>query len=59
MVVVITNVVIGFTQEYRAQKAMQELKELTVPTAMVQRNGEKDIVDATSLVPGHLLFPFH
>src|SRR5688500_8162904 len=52
MAVVVVNVVIGFTEEYKAEKTMQQLKELTVPTATVVRQGERDVVEATQLVPG-------
>ena len=35
--VVIANGVIGVTEEYKAERALEELKDLTTPTAVVQR----------------------
>jgi len=53
--VVATNVIIGFMQEIKAEKALQALKLLSIQTANVKRNGEIEPVEAASLVPGDIV----
>jgi P-type Ca2+ transporter type 2C len=53
--IVILNAVLGFTQEYRAEKAMAALKKLSVPSVRVRRDGEVSEVSAASLVPGDIV----
>jgi len=53
--IVILNAILGFTQEYRAEKAMAALKKLTVPTVKVRRDGEVSEASAVSLVPGDIV----
>ena len=40
LLAVLLNVIMGFIQEYRSQKAMESLKDLIVKTAVVKRNNE-------------------
>ncbi|MGB9719119.1 MAG: cation-translocating P-type ATPase [Candidatus Anstonellales archaeon] len=47
---------LGFVQEYRAEKAMEELKKLSAPKAKVVRDGRIVVVDADEIVPGDILF---
>lgn len=48
--------ILGFVQEYRAEKAIELLKSLTSPEATVIRNGsEKKIPPSTYLVPGDII----
>src|ERR1041385_3027965 len=49
--IVILNAVLGFSQEYRAEKAMAALKKLSVPTVKVRRDGEVSEISAKELVP--------
>jgi Ca2+-transporting ATPase len=55
MIIVILNAILGFTQEYRAERAMAALKEMSVPTVRVRRDGQIREVEATSLVPGDIV----
>jgi Ca2+-transporting ATPase len=55
LVVVLFNGTIGFTQEYRADQAMQALRDLAAPKATVMRNGEEDRIDAREIVPGDIV----
>jgi Na+-exporting ATPase len=54
--VILLNIVVGFWQDYRAEKTIESLKKLTAPEATVTRNGTMDIkVRATDLVPGDIV----
>ncbi|MEQ1886826.1 MAG: cation-translocating P-type ATPase [Bryobacteraceae bacterium] len=53
--IVILNAALGFSQEYRAEKAMAALKKLAVPSARVRRGGEVQDVPAYQLVPGDVV----
>jgi P-type Ca2+ transporter type 2C len=55
LIIVILNAMLGFTQEYRAERAMAALKQLSVPTVRVRRDGQIREVEATSLVPGDIV----
>jgi Ca2+-transporting ATPase len=53
--IIILNAVLGFIQEYRAEKSLEALKELTAPTAHVCRDGKLQQLSATEVVPGDIL----
>ncbi|CAG8682422.1 13829_t:CDS:10 [Funneliformis mosseae] len=53
--VIVLNTIIGFIQEYKANKALEALQKLTVPKAQVIRDGEQTIVDSFQLVPGDIV----
>ncbi|RPI33988.1 MAG: ATPase, partial [Chloroflexota bacterium] len=55
MVVVLLNALLGFRQEYQAEKAMAALKKLAVPTVRVRRNGHVHEISARNLVPGDVI----
>ncbi len=46
---------LGFVQEYRAERALEALRRLAAPTATVLRDGEEVDVAARELVPGDVL----
>ncbi|MBN1298004.1 HAD-IC family P-type ATPase, partial [bacterium] len=51
-VLILLNAVLGFVQEYRAEKAMAALKKMAAPSAAVHRDGRPGLVEAITLVPG-------
>ncbi|MCC6454560.1 MAG: cation-translocating P-type ATPase [Caldilineaceae bacterium] len=55
LALVIINTLIGFTQEYRAERSMAALKEMAVPTVRVRRNGRVQEIPAPQLVPGDIV----
>jgi Ca2+-transporting ATPase len=55
LVIVMLNALIGFLQEYRADKAMQSLKKMSVVQASVLRDGTMSEIPATFLVPGDIV----
>jgi magnesium-transporting ATPase (P-type) len=55
LAVVIINAVIGFIQEGRAEKALEDLQEMLSLEATAIRNGEKSEVEADGLVPGDVV----
>jgi Ca2+-transporting ATPase len=54
-VIVIINAVIGFFQEYRAERAVMALRSMTAPRARVMRDGHSVMIPAYAIVPGDLL----
>jgi Ca2+-transporting ATPase len=55
LAIVLLNAVMGFVQEFRAQKAMEALKRLAAPAASVLRGGHPAVIKAAELVPGDLV----
>ncbi len=54
-VIVVLNAIIGFAQEYRAERAMTALRAMSAPRARVIRDGVVALVAAREVVPGDLL----
>jgi Ca2+-transporting ATPase len=54
-VIVLFAAVLGFVQEYRAERAMEALQQMAAPTATVLRDGEETEIPARELVPGDVL----
>ncbi len=55
LVIVVLNAVIGFVQEFRAERAIAALKALAAPTAHVLRDGQIAHLAARELVPGDVV----
>jgi Ca2+-transporting ATPase len=55
LALVIINTLIGFTQEYRAERSMAALKQLAVPVVRVRRDGKVQEIPAPQLVPGDIV----
>jgi Ca2+-transporting ATPase len=53
--IVVLIAFLGFSQEYRAQKAIANLKKLAVPTLKVRRDGRVAELSARQLVPGDIV----
>lgn len=55
LVIVIFCAILGFIQEYRAERALEALKKMLSPTITVLRNGREEEVSSNELVPGDIL----
>jgi len=53
--VVVLNAVIGFVQEGKAERALQAIRHLLAPHAVVLRDGIQHDIDAADLVPGDIV----
>ncbi|ROV69625.1 MULTISPECIES: cation-translocating P-type ATPase [Streptomyces] len=54
-VVLVINTIIGYLQERRAERSLEALRRMLVPTARVRRDGEVQVVPAGSLVLGDIV----
>jgi len=55
LIIVVLNALIGFIQEYRAERAMEALQKLSAPRAKALRQGKWVEVQARDLVPGDVV----
>lgn len=55
VVVIVFNGVFAFAQEYRADRAVDRLRDLLPVNTVVRRDGRRQIIPATELVPGDLV----
>ena len=55
LTILILNGVLGFVQEYRAEQALEALKQMSAPTASVIRDGVEQEVETSQLVPGDIV----
>ncbi len=53
--VIILNIVVGFFQEFNAEKTMDSLRSLSSPTANVVRDGQTVNIPTAELVPGDMI----
>ncbi len=54
-VIVLFAVILGFIQEFRAERAIEALREMAAPSATVIRDGRDERVPARDLVPGDVI----
>lgn len=55
LAIVLFAVVLGFVQEFRAERALEALGKLAAPSAFVRRDGALQRVPARELVPGDII----
>ena len=53
--IVIFNAIFGFVQEYKSEQALEALKQMAAPKALVKRSGKWVVIDSQKVVPGDLL----
>jgi len=53
--IVVLNVGVGFVQEYRSERAMEALRQFTVPRAGVLRDEEEKVIHAEKIVSGDII----
>ncbi len=53
--ILVLNAVLGFRQEYKAEKTMQALRQLATPIVRVRRAGEVEEIPASDLVVGDVV----
>jgi Ca2+-transporting ATPase len=54
-IIVLFAVLLGFIQEYRAERALEALREMAAPLAHVLRDGKETAVAAREVVPGDIV----
>jgi len=53
--VVVINAVVGVVQESKAEEALEALKNMSTPKALVRRNGEQMEISSEEVVPGDVI----
>lgn len=53
--IILLSAILGFVQEFRAERAIEALEKIAAPTAKVVRNGQVVKVAARELVPGDIV----
>jgi len=55
LIIVLFSAVLGFSQEYRAENALEALKKMLSPFSTVIRNGQEGEIPAKEIVPGDII----
>mgnify|MGYP001283824220 CR=1 FL=1 len=55
VLVVLVNAVVGFVQEGKAEQALNAIRDMIAPHAVVVREGERHTIDARDIVPGDIV----
>lgn len=55
-IIALTNAIVGFIQEYKAESLMDSLQKLVVPKAKVLRNNVLSEINSTSVVLGDIVY---
>jgi Ca2+-transporting ATPase len=53
--IIVLNAILGFVQEFRAERSLRALKQLSAPLAKVLRSGQEVHLPAKQLVPGDII----
>lgn len=53
--IMVLNAMVGFFQEFRAERAVMALRSMTAPRARVMRDGRSVVIPSSEVVPGDLL----
>src|SRR5262245_5359697 len=53
--IVFFAVLLGFAQEYRSERALEALRQMTAPTATALRDGQEVVLPARDIVPGDVI----
>lgn len=53
--VIVLNIIVGFNQEFNAEKNMDSLRSLSSPTASAVRDGAIKVVPTAEIVPGDMV----
>jgi len=53
--IVLATAILGFVEEHRSEKAVEALKKMAAPSAMVLRDGKEIKVPASEIVPGDIV----
>lgn len=54
--ILLGNGIFGFFQDYKAEKSIEALRDMSSPDATVLRDGEKQKIDSKNVVPGDIVF---
>lgn len=54
-IIILFAILLGFVQEYRAEQAIEALRQMAAPTATALRDGEEQDIPARDLVPGDIV----
>jgi Ca2+-transporting ATPase len=55
LAIVVLNALLGFVQEYRADRAMAALRRMAAPVVKVRRAGRQQAVPSREIVPGDII----
>ena len=53
--IVLATATLGFVEEFRSGKAVEALKKMTAPTAIVMRSGKEEKIPTSEIVPGDII----
>jgi len=56
--IVLATAILGFVEEFRSEKAVEALKKMAAPTAVVLRDGREVKIAASEVVPGDIILLF-
>ena len=55
LLILLFNAILGFVQEYQAERAIEALKQMLGLKTVVIRGGREEMIDASGVVPGDLV----